>query len=76
MCTVRNLNIDRSSDFKTAKTVTNRRKKLSDKNYCFNFTGAKNRAAECRSSKNCFKHKKKHHLFICDKLDDSKPEPC
>ena len=65
----------RSSDLKTAKTVTNRIKKLSDKNVCFNCAGAKNRSAECSSTKNCLKYKNKHHSFECDKLADSKTEP-
>ena len=40
----------RSSDCKTVKTVTELRKILSDKKLCFNHTGAKPRAAECRST--------------------------
>ena len=65
----------RSSDYKSAKTVTERRKILSDKKLCFNCTGAKPRAAECRSAKTCLKCKNKHHTSICDKLADSKSEP-
>ena len=65
----------RSSDCKTAKTVTERRKILSDKKLCFNCTGTKHRAAECRSAKTCLKCKSKHHTSICDKLADSKSEP-
>ena len=65
----------RSSDCKTAKTVTERRKILSDKKLCFNCTGTKHRAAECRSDKTCLKCKSKHHTSICDKLADSKSEP-
>ena len=65
----------RSSDCKTAKTVTERRKILSDKKLCFNCRGAKHRAAECRSVKTCLKCKNKHHMSICDKLTDSKSEP-
>ena len=64
----------RSSDCKTAKTVTERRKILSSKRLCFNCTGAKHRAAECRRSKTCLKCKNKHHTSICDKLADSKSE--
>ena len=65
----------RSLDCKTAKTVTERRKKLSNKELCFNCTGAKHRAAECRNTKTCLKCKNKHHTSICDKLADSKSEP-
>ena len=64
----------RSSDCKTAKTVTERRKILSDKKLCFNCTGAKYRTVEFRSAKTCLKCKNKHHTSICDKLADSKSE--
>ena len=65
----------RSSDCKTAKTVTERRKILSDKKLYFNCTGAKPRAVECRSAKICLKCKNKHHTSICEKLADGKSEP-
>ena len=64
----------RSSDCKTTKTVTERRKILSDKKLCFNCTEAKYRTAEFRSAKTCLKCKNKHHTSICDKLTDSKSE--
>ena len=67
--------LDHGSDCKTAKTVTEHRKILSDKKLCFNCTGAKHRAAECRSAKTCLKCKSKHLASICDKLADSKSEP-
>ena len=50
--------------------MTERRKILSDKKLCFNYTGAKHRATECRSAKTCLKCKSKHHTSICDKLVD------
>ena len=65
----------RSSDCKTAKIVTEGTKILSDKKLCFNCTGAKDRAAECRSAKSCLKCKNKLHKSISDKLADSKSEP-
>ena len=65
----------KSSDSKTANTVTERRKTLRDKKLCFNCTGAKYRAAECCSAKTCLKCKNRHHRSICDKLADSKSEP-
>ena len=65
----------KSSDCKTEKSVTERRKLLSDKKLCFSCTGAKHRAAECRSAKTCLKCKSKHRASICDKLADSKSEP-
>ena len=64
----------RYSDCKTAKTVTEPRKILSDKNLFFNCAGAKHRAAECRSAKTCLKCKNKHHTSISEKLADSKSE--
>ena len=71
VCTVKNLNID----LLIVKTVTERRKILSDKKLCFNSTGAKHRAAECRSAKTCLKCNNKHHTSICGKLADNKSEP-
>ena len=68
--------LDHGSDCKTAKTVTEHRKILSDKKLCFNCTGAKHRTAECRSAKTCLKCKSNHHTSICDKLADGKPQPC
>ena len=40
-----------------------------------NCTGAKHKAAECRSAKTCLKCKNKHQTSICDKLGESKFEP-
>ena len=51
-------------DCKTAKTVTEHRKILSDKKICFNCRGAKQRVAECRSAKTWLKCKNKHHTSI------------
>ena len=65
----------RSSDSKTAKIVTERRKMLSYKNLCFNCAGAKHRTAECRSAKTCLNCKNKYHTSICDKLAESQSEP-
>ena len=48
----------RSSDCKTAKTVTERRKILGNKKLCFDCTEPKHMAAECRSAKTCLKCKK------------------
>ena len=65
----------RSSDCKTAKIETQRRKIFSKKNLCFNCTEAKHRAAESCRAKTCLKCINKHHTSICDKLADSKSEP-
>ena len=56
----------RFSDYKTVKTVTERRKILSNKKSFFDCTGAKHRVAECRIAKAYLKCKNKHHTSICD----------
>ncbi len=48
-------------------TTEERKKKLSIKQLCFNCTGAKHKAADCRSKIVCQVCKKKHHTSICDK---------
>ena len=65
----------RSSDCKTAKPMTERRKTLSDKNLCFSCIGAKHRVTECCRAKTWLKCKNKHHASMCDKLAESKSEP-
>ena len=45
------------------------------KNFFFNCTGAKHRAAGFRSAKTCLKCKNKHHTSICANLADSNSEP-
>ena len=49
------------------KEVADRRKYLSDKKLCFNCTGTKYRAADCRCKFSCQKCDGKHHSLICDK---------
>ena len=73
VCTVRNLTLDLLI-VKLQETVTLPRKILSDKNLFFNCAEAKNRTAECRSSKIYLKCKNKHHTSISAKLADSKSE--
>ena len=65
----------RSSDCKTAKTVTELRNILSDKKLCSNCAGAKHRAEECCSAKTYLTCKNKQSTSICDKLADSKSDP-
>ena len=51
--------------------VNERKKILATKRLCFNCTGARHRASECRSTSGCQRCKKKHHTSICmmkDKL--------
>ena len=47
-------------------TTAERKKQLSIKQLCFNCTGVKHRAADCRSKTVCQSCKKKHHNSICD----------
>ena len=44
-------------------------KKLQAKKLCFNCTGARHHAAQCRSRVTCFHCNKKHHSSICDTLE-------
>ena len=46
--------------------VASRKKELAAKKRCFNCTGLKHRASECRSLSTCLKCKAKHHTSICD----------
>ena len=62
----------RPLECKTTKTVTERRKILSNKKLCFICTRAKHRVAECRSARTCLIYKNKHHASIYDKFADSK----
>ena len=47
-------------------TVADRKKQLSMKRLCFNCTGSRHRAADCRSRSSCQKCQRKHHTSICD----------
>ena len=53
-------------------SATDRRKILVEKKHRFNCTGARNRAADCRSQTVCQQCKKKHHTSICDALPGKK----
>ena len=57
----------KSSECKTVAKVSERRLILSQKRLCFNCTGSKHRASECRSTKTCLTCKEKHHTSICEK---------
>lgn len=49
-------------------TVDERKKLLAQRKLCFNCTGARHRASECKSNINCQKCNSKHHTSICPKL--------
>ena len=48
-------------------TCDERKKLLAQKKLCFNCTGSRHRAAECKSISTCQNCKLKHHTSICNK---------
>jgi len=57
----------KSVDCDQVLSVQERKKILATKKLCFNCTGAKHRASDCRSKYKCQKCESKHHTSICDK---------
>ena len=57
----------KTSYCKTVTKVEDRKKILSEKKLCFNCTGMKHRAADCRSKRTCQMCDSKHHTSICTK---------
>ena len=55
------------SECKAVECVSDRRLQLAENNLCFNCTGLKHKASECRSSKTCQFCNEKHHTSICKK---------
>ena len=64
----------KASDCESVKTVEKTRKILSSKRLCFNSTGEKHRAIDCKRNKNCQICHKRHHTSICD--DKQKKPGC
>ena len=56
-----------SNDCPRATTLDERKKLLAQKKLCFNCTGSRHRAAECKSSSTCQNCKLKHHTSIRNK---------
>ena len=56
----------KSAECESVKVVAERKKLLSARKLCFNCTGSKHRAAECRSKFKCQRCDGKHHTSICD----------
>eukprot|EP00795_Rhopilema_esculentum_P008005 gene8005-13914_t len=56
----------KSAECDKIKSLAEGRRLLSDKKLCFNCTGGKHRAAECRSKIRCQRCTGKHHTSICD----------
>ena len=48
-------------------TVGDRRKQLGLKQLCFNCTGSRHRASECKCRSGCQICSRRHHTSICDK---------
>ena len=60
----------RSNDCPSAATIDERKKILSQKQLCFNCTGAKHRAAPgCKSKTSCQKCDQRHHSSICSRQE-------
>ena len=57
----------RSPEFKKVVSVSDRRRILGEKKLCFNCTGPRHKASECRSQQTCQHCKRRHHSSICDK---------
>jgi hypothetical protein len=58
-----------SKDCLTVTDIDQRKKLLAEKKLCFNCTGTKHRAADCKSVHKCSKCNMKHHSSICTKKD-------
>ena len=56
----------KSAECDKVKSLTERKRLLSERKLCFNCTGGKHRAAECRSKIRCQRCTGKHHTSICD----------
>ena len=57
----------KATECKKVPNLNQRKKILSDKRLCFNCTGAKHQAQDCRSKTNCQLCGHRHHTSICDK---------
>ena len=57
----------KSVDCKKVVSVAERKKHLSEKRLCFNCTGTRHGAAECRIKRSCQKCNGRHYTSICDK---------
>ena len=60
----------KSVDCKTVATVDDRKRVLSNKRLCFNCTGYKHRAEDCKSRSSCQICQRKHHTSICNSVSN------
>ncbi|XP_028404087.1 uncharacterized protein LOC114526759 [Dendronephthya gigantea] len=66
----------RSVECDKVVNVSDRKKIVSNKHRCFNCTGEKHRASDCRSGSQCYNCKRRHHTSICDKLNANQKLLC
>ena len=60
----------KSVDCKTVTSVDERKRVLCNKHLCFNCTGTRHKAADCKCRVLCQVSQKKHHTSICDRLGE------
>ena len=58
-----------SRDCTRVSTIDERKRMLAQKRMCFNCTGPRHHAAECRSRMRCQKCRQKHNTSICNQGD-------
>ena len=58
------------AESKTVVTVDDRKKVLSNKRLCFNCTGSKHRAEDCKSRSLCQICQRRHHTSICNSVSN------
>ena len=61
---------NRSADCKTVSTLDDRKPLLSNNCLCFNCTGSRHKATDCRSRSVCQYCQRKHYTSICDRLGE------
>ena len=67
LCVWCNVNSHKSSKCEKVKGMRERKKHLSEKKLCFNYTENKQRASECKSKRSCQISQRKHHASMYDK---------
>ena len=60
----------KSVDCRTVASVDERKRVLSNKHLCFNCTGTRHKAADCKCRVLCQVCQKRHHTSICDRLGE------
>lgn len=69
MCVYCNPSDHNSKDCSVVTDVDKRKRMLAEKKLCFNCTGSKHRAAECKSVHKCSKCGSRHHSSTCTTKD-------